>query len=80
MCGTQATVSNTSETAITWLRERTPINYAPKYNELDDATPPGSALDIPFLKDQKGDSTARRDLVFAPSRIGEGLGVYTLYQ
>ena len=70
--------NTTPDKSTTWLRAKTPINYASQYNQLDDSPPVGSVLDIPFPKDQQRDSTARKDLVFAPSRIGDGLGVYTL--
>lgn len=60
------------------LREPTEVNYAPEYHPLDDAFPPSMVPEIPFPKDQRKDQTSRKDLVFAPSRIGTGLGVYTL--
>ncbi len=59
------------------LRDNTNIDYAPAYHPLD-AIHPSLVPKIPFPKDQLEDPTSRKDLVFAPSGIGTGMGVYTL--
>jgi hypothetical protein len=67
-----------SKTENMRLRIRTPINYAPMPKQLDDTPPTESVMDILLPKDQKEEPTSRKNLVFSPSRIGEGLGVCTL--
>ena len=70
--------NNHTYTPTTWLRNKPQINYAPIYHQLDDAPLPASVMNIPFPKKNLKDNTARGDLLVAPSRIGDIMGVYTI--